>query len=58
MKKRSLNKELFLKKVTVSSLSEEQIKGGTYGTYFVDLCYGVQTSNFGVCAAQCAPPGR
>ncbi|QHI35532.1 hypothetical protein IMCC3317_08780 [Kordia antarctica] len=58
MKKRTLNKELFLKKVTVSSLTEEEIKGGTFGTYFVDLCYGAQTSFFGICAAKCAPPGH
>ncbi|MBC8757348.1 hypothetical protein H2O64_21950 [Kordia sp. YSTF-M3] len=58
MKKRKLSQSLRFKKITISTLSEKEIKGGTFGTYFVDLCYGAQTSYFGVCAAQCPPPGR
>jgi hypothetical protein len=62
MKKRNIKNSLNLKKTTISTLAGKAIKGGTittsdlYGSRFVDLCYGVQTSFGGVCAAQCAPP--
>lgn len=61
MKKRTVKSSLSLKKTTISSLREKAIKGGTittatiYTTRFVDLCYGIQTSFGGVCAAQCPP---
>lgn len=53
MKKKKLSQSLKFKKVTISTLSEAEIKGGTLDTYFVDLCYGIQTSYFGICAAAC-----
>jgi len=60
MKKRNLQKELKLKKRTISTLSEKTVKGGIttsdiYTSRFIDLCFGVQTSFGGVCAIQCAP---
>ncbi|WP_298511723.1 class I lanthipeptide [uncultured Kordia sp.] len=59
MKKRNLKNGLTLKKRTISSLSDKAAKGGTgttlFTTIFADLCYGVQTSNFLKCAAQCPP---
>jgi len=63
MKKRNVKNNLNLKKTTISTLAEKAVKGGTittsdiYGSRFVDLCYGVQTSVGGVCAIQCAPTG-
>lgn len=59
--KQNLEKELKLQKRTISSLSEKAAKGGTgttlFTTIFADICYGIQTSNFFKCAAQCAPTG-
>jgi hypothetical protein len=57
MKKKNLSKSLKFKKTTISTLSEKEIKGGTFGSYFVDLCYGLYTSYAGLCAAKCPPPG-
>ncbi|WP_046755798.1 hypothetical protein [Kordia jejudonensis] len=60
MKKRNVKNSLNFKKTTISTLAEKAIKGGIttsdiYGSRFIDLCYGVQTSFGGVCAAQCPP---
>ncbi|MEM6687236.1 MAG: class I lanthipeptide [Bacteroidota bacterium] len=60
MKKRNLQKGLKLQKETISKLSEKAVKGGIttsdfYGSRFIDLCFGVQTSYGSVCAIQCPP---
>lgn len=60
MKKRSLNNQLNLKKITISNLKKST--GGIttsdiYTSRFADLCYGAHTSYVLVCAYQCAPTG-
>lgn len=60
MKKRNVKNNLHLKKTTISTLREKAVKGGIttsdiYTSRFIDLCFGVQTSFGGVCAAQCPP---